>query len=42
MSRHFKEMNEITIRLTDNEYSDYVNQERPAHVQHKNEKKDNR
>ena len=24
MWRHFKEMNEITIRLTDNEYSDYV------------------
>ena len=24
MQRHFKEMNEITIRLTDNEYKDYV------------------
>ena len=24
MWRHFKEMNEITIRLTDNEYRDYV------------------
>ena len=24
MRRHFKEMNEITIRLTDNEYRDYV------------------
>jgi hypothetical protein len=24
MQRHFKEMNEITIRLTDNEYRDYV------------------
>jgi hypothetical protein len=24
MWRHFKEMNEITIRLTDNEYREYV------------------
>ena len=24
MWRHFKEMNEITLRLTDNEYKDYV------------------
>jgi 23S rRNA maturation mini-RNase III len=24
MSRHFNEMNEITLRLTDNEYKDYV------------------
>ena len=24
MWRHFKEMNEITIRLSDNEYRDYV------------------
>jgi hypothetical protein len=24
MWRHFKEMNEITIRLIDNEHSDYV------------------
>jgi hypothetical protein len=24
MRRHFKEMNEITIRLTDNEYRDYI------------------
>jgi hypothetical protein len=24
MRRHFKEMNEITIRPTDNEYRDYV------------------
>ena len=24
MWRHFKQMNEITIRLTDNEYRDYV------------------
>jgi hypothetical protein len=37
---HFKQMNVITIRLTDNEYRDYV--ERPVNVQQKNEKKDNR
>jgi hypothetical protein len=28
MWRHFKEMNEITIRLTDNEYRDYVKKSR--------------
>jgi hypothetical protein len=31
MSRHFKEMNEITIRLTDNEYSDYAKKGQPMY-----------